>query len=196
LGRNGPQSRSPNKLINSHRVDTVSERAAYLSRLQQSQRDMSLYLERAKLCPAEGIRAPFFDYNQAISEINRMTTGVAFSEDAASALWTDVVEKMSALKNTGAIDEVEAARLTSQATEALLNYFKARFDEFLAWRQADKINTTELAQSISSLTNGDQYYRVRLQTMSTLPMDADEIHELDISEVATIHEEKEAINAS
>jgi hypothetical protein len=46
---------------------------------------MSQYLERAKLCAAEGIRAPFFDYDQAISEINRITSGVPFSEEGVSA---------------------------------------------------------------------------------------------------------------
>ncbi|MFT6093816.1 MAG: hypothetical protein ACJA2Q_001716, partial [Pseudohongiellaceae bacterium] len=154
FGRNGPQSRLPNRLINSHKVDSVSDMDAYISRLQQSQRYMSQYLERAKLSAADGIRAPFFDYDQAISEINRITTGVPFSEEGTSALWTDVVEKISSLQDAGVIDEIEAARLTSQATEALLNYFKPGFDEVLAWLKADKINTTELAQGVSSLPNG------------------------------------------
>jgi uncharacterized protein (DUF885 family) len=193
FGRNGPQSRLPNRLINSHKVDSVSDMDAYISRLQQSQRYMSQYLERAKLSAADGIRAPFFDYDQAISEINRITTGVPFSEEGTSALWTDVVEKISSLQDAGVIDEIEAARLTSQATEALLNYFKPGFDEVLAWLKADKINTTELAQGVSSLPNGDEYYKVRLQTMTTLSMGAAEIHELGISEVARIHEEMEGI---
>jgi hypothetical protein len=85
FGRNGPQSRLPNRLINSHRVDIVFDMEVYSSRLQQSQSYMSQYLERAKLCAAEGIRAPFSDYDQAISEINRITTGVPFSEEGVSA---------------------------------------------------------------------------------------------------------------
>ncbi|MFT7294533.1 MAG: hypothetical protein ACI87Q_002391 [Pseudohongiellaceae bacterium] len=193
FGRNGPQSRLPNRLINSHRVDSVSDMEAYISRLQQSQRYMAQYLERAKLSAADGIRAPFFDYEQAISEINRITTGVPFSEAGSSALWTDVSEKISALQSVGVIDEVEAARLKSQATDALLHYFKPAFDEVLAWLEADKINTTELAQGVSSLPNGDEYYKVRLQTMTTLPMGAEAIHELGISEVARIHQEMEGI---
>jgi uncharacterized protein (DUF885 family) len=193
FGRNGPQSRLPNSLINSHRVDSVSDMDAYISRLQQSQRYMSQYLERAKLSVADGIRGPFFDYDQAISEIKRITTGAPFSGQGDSALWADVSQKILALQNAGAINETGAARLKEGATDALLNYFKPGFDEVLAWLESDRVNATELAQGASSLPNGDEYYAVRLQTMTTLPLGADEIHALGFSEVARIHEEMEGI---
>lgn len=193
FGRNGPQSRLPNSLINSHRVDSVSDMEAYTSRLQQSRRYMSQYLERAKLSVAAGIRAPFFDYDQAISEIKRITTGAPFSDEGDSALWADVSEKVLALQDAGLIDEPEATRLAGDAKDALLNYFKPGFDEVLAWLESDRINATEVAQGASSLPNGDDYYNVRLQTMTTLPLGANEIHELGFSEVARIHEEMEGI---
>lgn len=193
FGRNGPQSRLPNSLINSHRVDSVSDMQAYISRLQQSQRYMSQYLERAKLSVADGIRGPFFDYDQAISEIKRITTGAPFGGQGSSALWTDVNEKILALQNASVIDEAMATELKEQARDALLNYFKPGFDEVLAWLESDRVNATELAQGASSLPNGNEYYAARLQTMTTLPLGADEIHALGFSEVARIHEEMEGI---
>jgi uncharacterized protein (DUF885 family) len=68
-----------------------------------------------------------------------------------------------------------------------LNCFKPSFDEVLARLEADKINTIELAQSVSSLPNWNEYYIFYLQTMAILPMGTDEIYGLGISEVARIH---------
>lgn len=68
-----------------------------------------------------------------------------------------------------------------------MNYFKPGFDEVLARLEADKINTIELAQSVSSLPNWNEYYTFYLQTMAILPMGTDEIYGLGISEVARIH---------
>ncbi len=193
FGRNGPQSRLPNRLINNHRVDSVSDMEAYVSRLRQSRRYMSQYLDRARLSVADGIRAPFFDYDQAIREIKRVITGAPFTEEGSSALWSDVSEKISALRDRGMIDESEAAMLANGAKDALLNYLKPGFDDVLAWLLSDRVNASEIAQGASSLPNGEDYYSVRLQTMTTLQMGADEIHGLGISEVARIHAEMEGI---
>ena len=193
FGRNGPQSRLPNRLINNHRVDSVSDMEAYVSRLRQSRRYMSQYLDRAKLSVADGIRAPFFDYDQAIREVKRIITGAPFTEEGSSALWSDVSEKILALRDRDMIDEAEAARLSNGAKDALLNYLKPGFDDVLAWLESDRVNASEIAQGASSLPNGDDYYSARLQTMTTLQMGADEIHVLGISEVARIHKEMESI---
>jgi uncharacterized protein (DUF885 family) len=193
FGRNGPQSRLPSRLISNHRVDSVSDMEAYISRLQQSRRYMSQYLDRAKLSVADGIRAPFFDYDQAIREVKRIVTGAPFTEGGSSALWSDVSEKILALRDRKLIDEAEAARLSNEAKNALLNYLKPGFDDVLAWLESDRVNASEIAQGASSLPNGDDYYSARLQTMTTLQMGADEIHVLGISEVARIHKEMESI---
>jgi uncharacterized protein (DUF885 family) len=193
FGRNGPQSRLPSRLISNHRVDSVSDMEAYISRLQQSRRYMSQYLDRAKLSVADGIRAPFFDYDQAIREVKRIVTGAPFTEGGSSALWSDVSEKILALRDRKLIDEAEAARLSNEAKNALLNYLKPGFDDVLAWLEFDRVNASETAQGASSLPNGDDYYSVRLQTMTTLPIGANEIHVLGISEVGRIHEEMEGI---
>lgn len=193
FGRNGPQSRFPNSLINFHNVDSVADMQAYISRLQQSQRYMEQYLERAKLSVADGIRAPYFDYDQAISEIQRVTSGAPFDDGEASALWADITGKIDALKEAGFIDEDTEETLQNQARAALLESFKPGYDSVLAWLQADRENASEIAQGVSSLPAGDEYYSARLRTMTTLPMSAEEIHQLGISEVARIHEEMEGI---
>lgn len=193
FGRNGPQSRLPNTLINTHAVDSIADMEAYISRLRQSQRYMVQYLERAKLSAADGIRAPFFDYDRAIAETRRVLTGAPFEGDGNSALWADINEEIESLLKRSIINEQEAQRLKGEAESALLEYLKPGYEEVLAWLETDRVNASENAQGASALPNGEQYYDARLQTMTTLPMSANEIHELGLTEVARIREEMEEI---
>ncbi|MCH7671309.1 MAG: DUF885 domain-containing protein [Proteobacteria bacterium] len=193
FGRGGPQSSLPNNLINYHRVDTLEDMQAYISRLNQSRRYLLQYLERAQLAVADGVRAPFFDYDQAISEIGRVTSGAPFTEAGDSDLWTDIIEKISALQESGTISGQQAEELERQSRGALLSNFKPAYDEILAWLVLDRANVSAQAQGAWSLPNGEEYYNVRLRTMTTLPLTADEIHQLGISEVARIQTEMEQI---
>jgi uncharacterized protein (DUF885 family) len=193
FGRNGPQSGLPASLINNHRVDSIEDMQAYISRLNQSNRFMLQYLERAKLAAADDIRAPFFDYQRAMTEIERITTGRPFTEVGESALWTDITAKIGALLESGAVDSQLAVELTTQARESLLGSFKPAYDEVLAWLRADFENVSIAAEGAWVLPNGMNYYHVRLRSMTTLPLSASELHETGLAEVARIQAEMEDI---
>ncbi len=193
FGRGGPQSALPNSLINYQDVQNEADMRAYISRLEQSQRYLLQYLDRAKLAVADGIRAPFFDYQQAISEIRRVTSGVPFSEEQESDLWKDITAKITALLESEEITSSQATELEQQSRAALLTRFKPAYDEILAWLEADLANVSDVAKGAWSLPNGEAYYNSRLASMTTLPLTANEIHEIGISEVARIQAEMEQI---
>lgn len=193
FGRGGPQASLPNNLINYQSVDTLEDMQSYISRLNQSSRYLLQYLERAQLAVADGVRAPYFDYDQTISEIGRVTSGAPFTEESSSDIWTDIINKIGALQELGAISETQAQELERQSRVALLSSFKPAYDEILAWLVLDRANVSAQALGAWSLPNGEEYYNVRLRTMTTLPITADEIHQLGISEVARIQTEMEQI---
>ncbi len=193
FGRNGPQTGLPNGLINYHNVNSASDMEAYISRIQQSNRYLLQYLERAKLSVANGIRAPYFDYDRAMSEIQRVTSGAPFSNEGTSAIWGDITNKIDGLLRDGIVEEQEAASLRNRAEDALLNNFKPAYDEIYAWLQQDRVNVPDQATGVSELPDGDAYYAERLRAMTTLPMTAREVHELGLSEVARIQEEMQGI---
>ena len=193
FGRNGPQTSLANNLINYQIVESAEDMRAYISRLQQSGRYLAQYLERARLAAADGIRAPYFDYDRAMSEIDRVTGGAPFTSTGESALWVDITGKITALQESGAIDNPLANELTEQARTALLTSFEPALDEIHAWLRADRDNITEQAAGVWALPNGAEYYAARLQTMTTLPLTSVEIHQLGIEEVARIQAEMEAI---
>ncbi|WOJ92888.1 DUF885 domain-containing protein [Congregibacter variabilis] len=193
FGRNGPQSRFPNNLINYHEVSSESDMQDYVSRLRQSGRYLRQYLVRAQLAAEEGIRAPYFDYERAISEIDRVITGEPFSDGDSSALWADISGKLAALLEAAIIDAKRADELSQAARAALLGELKPAYQEIRAWLVADFPNVSEEAQGAWSLPNGEAYYAARLSTMTTLPLTAEEIYQTGAREVARIQNEMEGI---
>lgn len=193
FGRNGPQTGLPNGLINYHEVDSISDMLAYISRLNQSNRYMLQYLERAKLSVADGIRAPYFDYDQALSEIQRVISGAPFDGEGVSAIWEDISSKIAGLVQAGTASQADADNLLEQAEAALLESFEPAYDEIYAWLEQDRSNVPEVATGASVLPDGDAYYSQRLRAMTTLPMTAREVHDLGLAEVARIQEEMQGI---
>ncbi len=195
LGRNGPHTRLPNLLINFHKVDTLADMRAYIARLNESNRYLLQYLERAKTSSAEGIRGHYFTYQVAISQIQRVVDGAPFNENGSSALWTDINTKISALQIAGQITEPEADQLVADARKALLENLKPAYDEILAWLQTDLAHVSSEAKGADALPNGEAFYRYRLARMTTLELSAEEIHQTGLAEVARIQAEmREVIN--
>lgn len=195
FGRNGPQSSLPNSLINYQIVESAQDVDDYISRLRQSGRYLLQYLERTKLAAADGIRAPFFDYRQAISEIARITTGEPFTDEGSSALWDDVTAKFTALADAGEIDQARLDDALTEARAAVLESMLPAYEEVSAWLSADLVNVSEVAQGAWSLPDGEAYYQQRLERMTTLPLTADEIFDTGVSEVARIQAKMEEIKA-
>lgn len=193
FGRNGPQSSLANSLINYHEVVDAADMEDYVSRLDQTQRYLLQYLERAKLSVADGIRAPHFDYAQAISEAQRVTSGAPFDGGEDSALWADISAKIENLLDSNEIDQQQANAFRDSSRNALLTSFKPAMDEIVAWLEEDLANVSDVAKGAWSLPNGEEYYNARLASMTTLPLTADEIHQTGIREVARIQAEMEQI---
>lgn len=193
FGRRGPQSALANSLINYHDVQDAGDMEDYISRLNQSQRYLLQYLERAKLAVADGIRAPHFDYQQAISEAKRVTSGAPFDDSEDSALWADVKTKIGNLLEADEISQEQAESFRVRSRDALLTRFKPALDEIVVWLEEDFKNVSDVAKGAWSLPNGEAYYNARLASMTTLPLTADEIHQTGIAEVARIQAEMDQI---
>jgi len=196
FGRYGPQSGLANQLINYQKVESAADMRAYISRLNQSDRYLGQYLDRAKLAAEDGVRAPYFDYDRTLSEIERVTTGTPFTSndaDGDSALWKDISSKIQNLADSGLINSDEAKTLTDDARTALTAVFGPALEEIAAWHIADRDNVPAQAQGAWALPDGLNYYQQRLAVMTTLPLTADEVHELGLQEVARIQTEMREI---
>jgi uncharacterized protein (DUF885 family) len=193
FGRGGPHSSIPNFMINYHKVDSSADMHAYIARLRASADVMNQYLIRTRRAMEDGIRQPRFNYDYAIAEIARVTTGFPFTEDGSSPLWTDIQSKLKTLQSSGVISARELEAFTADARAALLETMKPAYDEVLAWLQSDRMNASAEGLGAWALPQGEAYYNNRLSLMTTLDLTADEIHQIGLSEVARIRTEMEAI---
>ncbi len=190
FGRGGPHASLPNFLINYHRVDDASDIEAYLSRLGELDRVFAELLERARAASEAGIRQPAFAYDFAMTEIDRVTSGVPFNTNDSSPnspIWTDIQGKIEALLETELISGDQAQDYIAQAQEILAGEVMSSYREILAWLEQDKAFASDMSQGVWALPDGENYYNYRLAQMTTLEFTADEIHEIGLAEVERLH---------
>ena len=196
FGRGGPHASLPNFLINYHRVDDVSDIEAYLSRLGELDRVFGELLDRARSASRAGIRQPAFAYDFAMTEIDRVTSGVPFTTNDSSPnspIWTDIQGKIEALVETDLISSDQAQSYIAQAQEILVGEVMSSYQEILDWLEQDKAFASEISQGAWALPDGENYYNYRLAQMTTLAFTADEIHEIGLAEVQRLHLAMEGI---
>jgi uncharacterized protein (DUF885 family) len=196
FGRGGPQTFVPSFLISFHTVDNEADLQAYISRLQQIDRVLTDYLERAQLSASEGVRPPRFSYDFALTEIERVTSGVPFSnsdDTPNSPVWVDFQTKAESLSESDEIDADQLQEYLDQAREILSGEVLQAYQQVQDWLEQDIVNTSEEPQGVWSLPNGDGYYAYRLARMTTLDLTAQEIHDIGLAEVDRLQDEMELI---
>ena len=196
FGRGGPHASLPSFMISFHRIDDESDLQAYLSRLQQIDRVLGDLLDRSRLQAADGIRQPRFNYEFALSEIDRVTAGVPFNTDDSSPnspIWVDLQGKVDAMVENSVLNSDVAQEYLTQAREILSGEVLAAYDEVRAWLEQDIANTSAEPQGVWALPDGENYYKQRLARMTTLELTADEIHNIGLSEVERLLAEMEAV---
>jgi uncharacterized protein (DUF885 family) len=166
---------------------------AYIDRIGGVSRAMGQVLELAELRAADGMRPPRFAYETAIERAAKVITGLPFNGDADSPLLADAKGKIEALVTAGNIDEDTAKALLAQVDQKLAGQFQPAYTAYIDFLKADIVNADEEPRGVAALPNGEAYYDHRLRIFTTLPMTADEVHQLGLNEVKRIKTEMAAI---
>ncbi|MEH6910441.1 MAG: DUF885 domain-containing protein [Oceanicoccus sp.] len=187
----GAHTLLPNFMINFHKVADEEDMLAYIKRIAGLSRAVNQLLNRAKMSASEGIRPPRFAYEGVIDQSKKLLLGSPFTNDndADAPLWADVKNKISALLASEKIDQTKAENLKSAAKKSLLNNFQPAYLNLIAWMENDISNTSNAPQGASTLPNGEAYYNASLLRRTTLPISANEIHQLGLKEVARLRAE-------
>ena len=186
----------PTFMISYHKVDDESDMRAYVSRLGGLARGMDQVVEIAKNRAENGVRPPRFAYETALGRAEKVIAGQPFGEGADSPLLADAKSKIDALVEAETIDQATADGLLADVTTALTEQFQPAYNGFIEFVESDMANSDAEANGVWSLPNGEAFYDHMLATYTTLPMTADDVHELGKSEVARILTEMEAIRDS
>ncbi len=183
----------PQGLINFHRVDDEADMGAYIARLGGIARALRQNLERAQLAAREGVHAPRFAYDAVIEQSRALITGAPFGGSGDSPLFADVNTKVAGLVAGGRIEAARAAELRAAAAAALQESVQPAYQELIAWAEADRATSDEIATGVWKLPDGPAYYVERLAASTTTAMTAEQIHELGLAEVARIQGEMDTI---
>ncbi|MEH6620858.1 DUF885 domain-containing protein [Maribacter arcticus] len=181
----GLHTRLPSYLINFHKVDSLSDMNAYISRIKETARGIDQLIVRAKEQAAAGILPPKFAFQTVIVQTKALKDG--------TPVLNDMNGKIDALVTSKKITSDEAASLKEQSDKAINDYFKPAYTNLLTWLESEVDNAEATPTGVSRHENGKDFYNYRLKVFTTTGLTADEIHEIGLKEVARIKGEMMAI---
>ena len=180
----------PVMLINAHRVDSVADAEAYVSRLKAMERVGGEVADDLDERTRRGFVSPGFVYPAVIGDTRAQVTGAPFTAGEDTAVWADFKKKVEALKAEPAVK----ARLLADGEAALKGPYKRGFDRVLsALETAGKQATS--TDGVWRLPDGDAYYADTVAFFTTTDLTPAQIHQIGLDEVKRIHGEMEGIKA-
>jgi uncharacterized protein (DUF885 family) len=185
-----PMGSIPVFLINNHRVDSVADAEAYVSRLNEVERVMREIGANMRHQAELGIVPPAFNFAPVREDGRRILTGAPFTDGPDSALFADFKAKVGRLT----ITQAEKERLIASASAALTGPFRRGYESMLATLAAIEPRATG-NNGAWSLPDGAAYYAQRLRVSTTTDLTAEQIHRIGLAQVARIHGEMERIKA-
>ena len=189
ISTNGsPAGQIPVFLINQHRVDSVADAEAYVSRLIEVERVMGEVSARVRAQADMGIVPPKFVFAPVRADAKKVITGAPFGPGADSIVFADFKTKVGKLDAPAATK----AKLIADASAALTGPFKRGYETMFA--ALDAIEPKAKGNDGAwSLPDGDAYYANQLRYSTTTELSADAIHQTGLDEVKRIHAGMEAI---
>src|SRR5690606_19392375 len=131
---NGVQSDGPAFLINIHRVDSLADAEAYLSRLQTLGTFLDQAIAEAKARQALGVLPPKWVFPYVIDDARNIIAGAPFGPGEDSALFADFKAKVNKLS----VADAEKARLIDAGAKALVEQVKPAYERVIALMQAQE----------------------------------------------------------
>ena len=183
-----PAGAFPVFLINNHKVDSVADAEAYVSRLREVERAMNEITANMRQQAAMGIVPSSFNYAPVRADAQRVLAGAPFASGKDTPVFADFKAKVAKLN----VPEAEKARLVASAQEALTGPFQRGYRTFLAaWDGLER--QAQGNRGAWSLPQGEAFYANRLKQSTTTDFTADQIHQTGLDQVARIHREMERI---
>ena len=183
-----PAGSLPVFLINQHRVDSVADAEAYISRLRETERVMNEITANMRRQAAMGVVPSTFNFEPVRADARRVLAGAPFASGGDTPVFADFKSKVNKLD----IPQAEKTRLIAQAREALTGPFRRGYQTFLAtWDEIERQAAGN--RGAWSLPEGEAFYAHQLRQSTTTDLTADQIHQIGLQQVARIHGEMERI---
>ena len=183
----GEHTDIPAFLVNVHKVDSLPDALAYISRLKKLDTVFTQVLWQLKKREELGVIPPKFTFEYVTNDVKAIIDGCN-KTDASNVLLTDFSGKVDKLSiDKGAKDKLVAEVKTIIATKVKESYQKL----LDYWTTLDK--KAEKSEGVWSLPDGEAYYQYCLRNNTTTNISPDSIFETGLREVARIKGEMKAI---
>lgn len=172
-------------MTNKHRINSIEDARAYISRLKDFRRYLDELMGELKLRQNKKIVAPVFALEKSIGDIRNIIAGKPFDESAKeSVLFTDFKKKVSA----NDFSEKNKSELMRDMERALLNYVAPAYIDLINFLEKQK-RIAPKEGAAWALPNGAKYYEYMLKYSTTSDFTARQIHEYGKKEVSRIQKE-------
>ena len=185
----GYHAELPAFLINMHRIDSISDAEAYISRLKGIPKVMEDVIGNLKIREQNGIMPPIFVFDRVLESSRNVIKGKPFGKSVEnSALLEDFKSKIDDLE----ISQEKKKELISKAETALTKEVKPAYQNLIVFLETQQKRANSDAGAWK-FPKGEEFYANALKRTTTTNLSANEIHEIGLSEVARIHAEMEKI---
>ena len=185
----GLHAEVPAFLINKHRIDSVADAEAYISRIKNVKPLFTELSNQLGIRESNLIVPPRFVLDHVLEASTNLLKGRPFEKSSDQMpLLADFESKINKLD----IAAAEKDLLMQEATAALVDSLQPAYTELIAFVENQKQRATT-DDGAWKFPRGDKFYQIALNKATTTNMTAEEIHELGLNEVARIHGEMKAI---
>ena len=183
----GEHNDIPAFLVNVHKVDSLPDAEAYISRLKKLDKVFDQVLWQMKKREELGVIPPKFSFDYVTNDMKAMMNGFT-KTDESNVLLTDFSGKVDKLS----IDKDAKDKLKAEAKAVIASTVKDSYQKlFDYWTTLDK--KVEKSEGAWALPDGDAYYQYCLRHNTTTNITPDSIFETGVREVARIKGEMQEI---
>lgn len=185
----GVQAELPAFLINFHRIDSVPDAEAYISRLERIPAVMDDVIEGLKIRESNGIMPPQFVFEHVLNVSKNLIKGKPFERSTEeNALLTDFRGKVEALE----ISPEKRSELMQEVQTALVDSVQPAYKDLITFLEDQRQRATS-EHGVWKFPKGEEFYKEALEKYTTTDLTAEQIHQFGLSEVARIHKEMQKI---
>lgn len=182
----------PSILINVHRVTSEQDLKDYIARIENTESLFEQVMTKMAIQAQQGVYAPEWSYPQMLEASANVISGYPFStaEGSDNPIYADFKAKVTALS----LDDAVTDAYLEQAKTALVEKLKPAYEQLIEALKT-YADAAPDGDGVWRLPNGKAYYDYLLKFYTTTDLNAEQIHQLGLQNVASIHQQMRAIMA-